>query len=345
VKVEDLDRLVEDALREDADRARLDTGRWRPTVGGGPRRRFRGFPPVVRRSAVAAIAAAVVIAGIAVPLAILSQLRGDVPVGVGASQDPQDLWGREFLSVGVTESGQPRPLVPDTRIRVGFGDRDGTMGWSAGCNSLGARVEITADRLLVKGDVWSTLIGCPEPLADQEEWLHRFFLDGPYWRLDASSLTLTSGETVIELEERGTRDREISPFPPEDCPQGGPWSHPACPAPAWVRDVVDEAGFHVTGDTGSALIAEGPDASFYIHTTERDDPSMAAFVDSLRAEGYEPYPLDYYPVLTDGTRFVWKVDGLAVWLTDNLEPVSPTVVDRVVAASLRVDYRQSEATA
>ena len=56
------------------------------------------------------------------------------------------LWGRTFISAAVTEDGEPRPLVPDTRIRVTFEQRDGqrVAGWHAGCNHFGADLEITA---------------------------------------------------------------------------------------------------------------------------------------------------------------------------------------------------------
>jgi heat shock protein HslJ len=119
-----------------------------------------------------------------------------------APHQPDELWGREFTSTAVTEDGEPRPLVRGTRISLGFkryGGRHG-MAWEAGCNGAGADVQITADKLLVV-QISSTAIGCPAELQTQDEWLGEFFSSDPSWRLSDSTLTLTSGETVIELEE------------------------------------------------------------------------------------------------------------------------------------------------
>jgi heat shock protein HslJ len=119
-----------------------------------------------------------------------------------ATQQPDELWGRRFSSTAVTEGGEPRPLIQDTRVRVAF-KRSKTrhlMGWSAGCNSVGAKVRVTADELHI-AQITSTLIGCPPGRAAQDEWLSEFFNSNPRWRLSDSRLTLTSGGTVIELEE------------------------------------------------------------------------------------------------------------------------------------------------
>lgn len=113
------------------------------------------------------------------------------------SSTANDLWDRTFISAAVTENGKPRPLVPDTHISVTFGGRD--VGWQAGCNSAGADVEITADRLRL-GTIASTLIGCSDQLNEQDEWLLDFFRSDPKWRLSDDRLVLSSDETVIELE-------------------------------------------------------------------------------------------------------------------------------------------------
>ena len=56
---------------------------------------------------------------------------------------------------------------------------------------------------------------------------------------------------------------------PRDWP--GPWT--ACPEAGWVERVTEEAGYRVTGETGSALIAQGAGRSFYIWATERPGSS------------------------------------------------------------------------
>jgi heat shock protein HslJ len=60
-------------------------------------------------------------------------------------------------------------------------------------------VRVTAEELQI-GQIASTLIGCPANLQEQDEWLAEFFDSNPRWRLRDSQLTLSSGETVIELK-------------------------------------------------------------------------------------------------------------------------------------------------
>jgi heat shock protein HslJ len=60
-------------------------------------------------------------------------------------------------------------------------------------------VRVTAEELQI-GQIASTLIGCPAGREEQDEWLGEFFGSNPHWRLSDSQLTLSSGETVIELK-------------------------------------------------------------------------------------------------------------------------------------------------
>jgi heat shock protein HslJ len=129
-----------------------------------------------------------------------------VPVACGSGEEPPQLTrggllGRTFISAAVTEDGEPRALVPGTRIRVTFEEREDrrVVGWRAGCNMFGADLEITGDRLLV-GRIAATLIGCSDGLPEQDGWLAGFLGSDPRWRLSEDRLTLTSGDTVIELE-------------------------------------------------------------------------------------------------------------------------------------------------
>jgi heat shock protein HslJ len=131
---------------------------------------------------------------------------GVVLVACGSGNDEtgqNDLLGRAFRSTAVTEDSEPRRLVPDTHITVTFEERaneDG-VGWQAGCNTFGADAEITADSLVV-GQIAGTEIGCPDDLQQQDEWLVDFFGSDPEWQLSGDSLSLTSHNTVIELEAK-----------------------------------------------------------------------------------------------------------------------------------------------
>lgn len=116
-------------------------------------------------------------------------------------QIPADLEGRKFTSTAVTENGEPPALVRNTEIEVRFERRRDhrVVAWEAACNSYGSRVEIIADRLLLRA-IMGTAMGCHPALEDQDDWLADFFDYDPHWRLSGDRLTLTSAETVIELE-------------------------------------------------------------------------------------------------------------------------------------------------
>lgn len=124
----------------------------------------------------------------------------------GEPQSPQsqeELWGRSFVSVAVTEDGEPRPLVSDTSIELTFEKREGEGGirWRAGCNIFGSSVEITPERLLVRGQIGGTMQRCRDALHKQDEWHTGFFGSDPRWNLNDERLTLTSERTIIELKE------------------------------------------------------------------------------------------------------------------------------------------------
>lgn len=121
-----------------------------------------------------------------------------------ASTPADELMGRTFTSTGATTGGEPRPLVDGEPIRLTFerSQRRDSVGWRATCNGAGSSVEITPDRLLL-GPIASTAMGCPKPSAEQDEWLSEFFEADPEWVLDDGKLTLTAGDSVIELIESG----------------------------------------------------------------------------------------------------------------------------------------------
>ncbi len=76
-----------------------------------------------------------------------------------------------------------------------------------------------------------------------------------------------------------------------ECPPRGPWSDPDCPGVQWVREVLTRAGFAITGDTGSALVARGERSSFDMHafTDNRRNPPahliLQEKVDGLKVYG------------------------------------------------------------
>lgn len=111
----------------------------------------------------------------------------------GCSSEP-DLDGKTFTSTSV----EGHDLVEGSTIELTFDD--GHLGVSAGCNSMGADYEVDDGTLAWTGPATSTLIGCPDDLAAQDQWLTELFTDGVEAELDGSTLTLTDGDVEIVLE-------------------------------------------------------------------------------------------------------------------------------------------------
>jgi hypothetical protein len=107
----DLDRLVRETLREAAGSARLDPHGWRPATPDVTRRRLRiRVPHPVRSRAVAVLVTVILIAGIAVPLILLSRLGGEDPVGPRSSGRTVQGYG---MRVDVPEGWDGRTVGPD----------------------------------------------------------------------------------------------------------------------------------------------------------------------------------------------------------------------------------------
>ncbi|MCF3939508.1 MULTISPECIES: META domain-containing protein [Gordonia] len=107
------------------------------------------------------------------------------------------LAGRTYTSVTVIGGTIPGggPVV------IGF-DNAHRVGMDAGCNSHAGSVAVTGDRLRI-GRLASTMMACPPPRADADEWLARFTSVPLVWRVIGPILTLSSPvHTVILLEDR-----------------------------------------------------------------------------------------------------------------------------------------------
>lgn len=114
----------------------------------------------------------------------------------GAREPPgADLGGRTFVS---TKDWSGDGSSFSTPVTVTF-EADGRLTWKADCNTAGADVEITGDRLVV-GAIASTEIGCPRRPADQDRDLVAFFGSDPAWELDGDRLTLSGDDVEVALE-------------------------------------------------------------------------------------------------------------------------------------------------
>jgi len=130
--------------------------------------------------------------------------------------------GKTYLSTAVTEDGDPKQLVSNTRIRLEFAEvpnpnAEGprvhdVLRAYAGCNSLGASAAagelLTDGRLWIDGG-WHSQIGCEPPLLAQDEWLTEFLVSKPSWHLNGDQLTLTSAGTAITLLDRKIAEPDV----------------------------------------------------------------------------------------------------------------------------------------
>lgn len=114
------------------------------------------------------------------------------------------LAGRTFLSTGVTVDGTAYPLAPGSRITLTF--TDGGISAQAGCNTMGADARVADGRLAVDGPLASTEMACDPALMAQDTWLADLLASGPTVALEGSTLTLTSGGTIITLLDREQAD-------------------------------------------------------------------------------------------------------------------------------------------
>lgn len=126
----------------------------------------------------------------------------------GSSPGPASLDGRTYLSTGI----QGANLVPDSQVRLSF--TDGTLTANAGCNHLGGAYSIDGDRIRTI-QMWSTEMGCAEPLMRQDQWLAAFLAEVTF-ALDDDTLTLTNGNVTLTLA-----DKEV--LTPDQSLEGRTW--------------------------------------------------------------------------------------------------------------------------
>jgi hypothetical protein len=175
---------------------------------------------------------------------------------------------------------------------------------------------------------------------------YMFRFRGPSGRAFQAHIALGPAVTdeTRRLVQFAVRSIEILTPHPDGCPEGGPWSHPACPEQAWVREVVDRAGYEVVGDTGSALIIDAGGIEFSMHTTSvADDPVNQSFEERIwEREGYRLHgTADEIPSYTDGIRDIWTVHGLHVWITSaepEPDPVPLDILEALVRISVFVRF-------
>lgn len=182
--------------------------------------------------------------------------------------------GRAFLSTGVSQAGTARPLAPDTQIRLTF-NPDGSLGASAGCNSIGGSFRIDQGVLRVEPG-GMTEMGCDPVRHAQDDWLIGFLASGPAITLAGNDLALTSGETVVRLVDREVAEPDLplagTLWTVDSLRDGDAVSSVPGAAPATVRIAADGTAVFHNGcnEGGAAVTIEGDQIRFTdIVTTDK----------------------------------------------------------------------------
>jgi heat shock protein HslJ len=162
----------------------------------------------------------------------------------GDANDP-GLDGETFLSVSV----RGHELVPGSRIRLSFDD--GRLGADAGCNSLGSDYDVVDGRLVLRGDLTTTDMGCDSPLLAQDEWLADLLRSEPRLERSGDVLTVTTADVTVDMIDRRVAD--------PDRPLSGT---------RWRVDTVIQAGTASSVPADHPVVVEIDDAGILVATAQ-----------------------------------------------------------------------------
>ena len=98
-----------------------------------------------------------------------------------------------FVSTSVTGY----ELATGTSVTLSFTATD--LSATAGCNTLGGAYSLQGGKLVVDGDLRSTMMACPEPVMAQDTWISEFLQSDPAIVATGDGIALTSGDVTIEL--------------------------------------------------------------------------------------------------------------------------------------------------
>jgi heat shock protein HslJ len=160
-------------------------------------------------------------------------------VGGGAPQ----LQGRTFLSTQV----EGRALVPETRVQLSFDQ--GSVGASAGCNSMGGDYSLDGNRLVVK-QLAQTEMACEPLLMQQDQWLADLLMGGSTITLVGDTLTLEASGVRLTLLDRKVAN-------PDRPLEGTRWVVDGLVSNGAVSSVPGEAEASITIANGRADVEAG----------------------------------------------------------------------------------------
>ena len=118
-----------------------------------------------------------------------------------------NLAGRTFLSVGISENGVAKALVPGTRIRLDF--KDGAITANVGCNTMSGEFRMDNGRLVL-GQMATTAMGCDAARSAQDTWLSGVLGAKPQLVLVGDELSIDAGASVLVLKDRRVVEPDLA---------------------------------------------------------------------------------------------------------------------------------------
>lgn len=143
--------------------------------------------------------------GLLAALALSACGDDDEPVATDGGSEPRGAaLAAAYLSVDVTEGGEPRPLVAGTQIQLSFDE--GQVGAALGCNSMGGTYHLDGDVLVIDEGLSMTEMGCDPERHAQDEWFAGVLSSPPALAVEGDTLTITAGDTVVTFQDREVAD-------------------------------------------------------------------------------------------------------------------------------------------
>ena len=126
------------------------------------------------------------------PLALLAAVAGVLSLGACGDSTP-DLNGQSYTSTEV----RGHDLVAGSTVTLSF--EDGRISANAGCNTMNGSATWDGGTLVVAEPLASTMMGCPDDLAAQDQWLSSFLTSSPALKVEGDTLTLGDASSGMTL--------------------------------------------------------------------------------------------------------------------------------------------------
>ena len=169
------------------------------------------------------------------------------------------------------------------------------------------------------------------------------------WELGLTLDTLRALAVSSELLPFGATDPDDDPVIHDgsaDCGYG-PWAE-NCPEAEWLRGAMEQHGFRVTGNTGSALVVETPHAEVHLWGSRLEEVYRGEqageherFADEVAAGIYRPVSPHEWALYEGGAgdQFVWLAQGVRIWVAPSSEdPLELATVLDLREATLETPY-------